>query len=353
MVVAASLDNINIRFTYSISIILIAYLCKRIGILTENDGKSLSKIILNITLPALILITISNIRMDSALIIIPFFPLLYSSAILTAGFIIFRNADRKRKGILLMCSLGFNIGLFAYPIIYGIFGTDGLKYIAMFDIGNAFVIFGLIYIIGAAYSEKTQKNFKKSGNSGGIFSYEEKNVRGKSDAEKEEIISDGDKRINGRGIFKISPVKMAGNALKNLPLLSYIAALFINGFTDGISGIIYEFLKIIANANEAAVLIVLGLFLNFIFDKNAFKDISKVIILRYSAGLAVGLILAFFILPEGLFREIISIAFILPVGMAVVPFAVEFGLDAELAGFITNITIVLSFGLMWILLLLV
>ena len=36
---------------------------------------------------------------------------------------------------------GFNIGLFAYPLVEGIWGQEGIKYFGMFDMGNAFIVF--------------------------------------------------------------------------------------------------------------------------------------------------------------------------------------------------------------------
>ncbi len=55
--------------------------------------------------------------------------------------------------MLTMMIPGFNIGMFAYPLVEGIWGKEGLKYFGMFDVGNAFVIFVLCYMIGSYYSE--------------------------------------------------------------------------------------------------------------------------------------------------------------------------------------------------------
>ena len=38
-----------------------------------------------------------------------------------------------------MLIIGLNIGNFAFPIIDSIWGMDGLQYMIMIDIGNAFV----------------------------------------------------------------------------------------------------------------------------------------------------------------------------------------------------------------------
>lgn len=65
---------------------------------------------------------------------------------------IFKREVRPNQGIFVISLLGFNIGLFAYPFVETIWGTKGLKYIAFFDMGNAFLVFGLAYIAAVMYA---------------------------------------------------------------------------------------------------------------------------------------------------------------------------------------------------------
>jgi predicted permease len=92
------------------------------------------------------------------------------------------------------------------------------------------------------------------------------------------------------------------------------------------------------------------IYLDFSFERSHWKHLFKVLGIRYGVGLAVGLVL-FFVLPfDLLFRVILLVSVILPVGMALVPYSVEFGYDRHLTGMITNLTIITSFGLMWLIL---
>ena len=73
---------------------------------------------------------------------------------------------------------------------------------------------------------------------------------------------------------------------------------------------------------------------------------------RYSFGLVIGLLL-FFLLPfDQLYRGILAIALILPVGLAIIPFTVEFSYNERVSGMIANLTIIISFVLLWIVILL-
>ncbi|MFW9820833.1 MAG: AEC family transporter, partial [Candidatus Thorarchaeota archaeon] len=92
--------------------------------------------------------------------------------------------------------------------------------------------------------------------------------------------------------------------------------------------------------------------LNFRFERKQWKNILKVLIIRYSFGLVIGLIL-FFTLPfDQLYRGILAIALILPIGLAIIPFAVEFSYsEKRFAGTLANLTIIISFILVWIVIL--
>lgn len=307
----ADLATINTQFFLSLVIIGLGYLSKKAKILDEKASEGLAKVIINITLPSLILATISNIDLDFQLIIMPFICLIYSGIVAIIALKVFRDESWHSKGILLMTSLGFNIGLFAYPLIQGIFGDEGLVYVAMFDVGNAFIIFGLVYIIGSIYSQ-----------------------------------SEEEKEIDWTEILKM--------VLKNIPLISYIIALIINVGFGGLGGFTLTFFDTISQANKALVLLVLGLYLDFNIKRKNWKKIATVLLIRYAIGLLSGILL-YFVLPfNNMFRTITLISLILPIGMAVIPFAIEFEYDDELVtltGSLTNLTIVCSFVLMWLLLL--
>jgi predicted permease len=297
--------DVNSQFLLSLVLIIVGYIIKKVNLISERDGEGLAKIILNITLPALILDTITTIEIDPALSLLPVIAVAYSFSLILLPFFLFRKQDRTMRGNLMICTVGFNIGLFAYPLIEGIFGSEGLTYIAMFDIGNAFVIFGLCYVVAVKFSPT-------------------------------------EAQVNAKYIAK--------KLLTLIPLMSYVIALIINlsggTFPDFVSGI-FDF---VGKANGPLVLILLGIYLNFSFERSHWKPLLKVLGIRYGIGLAVGLIL-FFVLPYALlFRVILLVSFIMPIGMAVVPYSVEFGYDRHLTGAMVNLSIMASFGLIWLIL---
>ncbi|MFX1388719.1 MAG: AEC family transporter [Promethearchaeota archaeon] len=302
------MTNVNYIFLLSLTIIAIGFILKKLNIISEENGKTIAKVVFNVTLPALILSVISSIEITPSLGLITVISLVYCIPIITLALIVFKKYPRDIKGLILMAVIGFNVGHFAYPLIEGIWSDEGLKYIAMFDIGNAIVIFVICYILGLIYSPKN--DFK----------------------DKKEL-------VKGIG-FKL---------LKSAPLMSYIIAIILNLANMEFPLFVSDLLDILSRANMALTLLLLGIFLNFKFEKSQWKNVSLVLIIRYSFGLLIGLLLFFFLPFNLLYRGILAIALILPIGLAIIPFAVEFAYDERVAGMVSNLTIIISFILMWIL----
>lgn len=122
------------------------------NLIGEQDGESLSRIIFNITLPALIINTFNTIVIDFSLILITIIGIVYGLFMALLGVLLFKNEDRKTRGMLSMLVPSFNIGLFAYPLVEAIWGQEGITYFGMFDVGNSLVVFGVSYIVAGYYS---------------------------------------------------------------------------------------------------------------------------------------------------------------------------------------------------------
>jgi predicted permease len=301
----------NIVFLLSITIISIGYLIKRLKIIEEKDGNIIAKIIFNITLPAVILKITSTLNFQLSLILLPVINISFGILMAIIGLILFRNQPKNIKGLMIMTVIGFNVAHFSFPLIEGIWGEQGLQIIALIDAGNAFTIFVLCYIVSSIFSPKNQEEGKK---------------------------------VNLKYVLK--------RLVKSAPLMSYFIALTINFSGITLPSFIMDLLDIIARANTALSLLLLGIFLNFKFERTEWISIIKVLIIRYVFGLGVGLSLFFFLPPthfDHLFRIIVTISLILPIGLAVIPFSVEFEYNQRLVTILVNLTIIISFALMWIL----
>lgn len=298
------MSSINQQFLVSMLIIVLGYSLKRFQILKEHDGETLARIIFNLTLPCLIITTFSSIRIEPSLVLLLLSSIAYGFMMALLGIYGFRNEkSRSMRGMLSILLPGFNIGIFAYPLIEAVWGQEGLKYFGMFDVGNAFVVFGLSYLIGSHFSE-----------------------------------------ANTKLDFKTVIAKL----LRSIPFLGYIIACGVNLLGLQFPELILDTAKVIAKANMPLSLLLLGLYLSFSFQSGYLKNMGKIIAVRYLAGLVVG-ILVFFLLPlEEMIRYTLLIGFILPISASVLPYAVEFDYDRKFVGTSSNITVLVSFFLIWI-----
>lgn len=305
------MSGVNYNFFLSLIIIIIGFVLKSANIISEKNGKIIAKLVFNITLPSVIFRTISSIMITPQLFLLAVIPLFYAFFILAIAYIFYRKKEQNIKGLSMMCVIGFNVVHLAFPLIEGIWGIEGLKYIAMFDIGNGFVIFLLSYVVGAIFSPKHND-------------------------------------FNRKKLLKKNTTKVFTSG----PLIAYLIALPLNLLGIIIPSFIFDIIDRFADANSALTLLLLGIFLNLKFEESGYwKKILSILGIRYFFGLLIGLTL-FFLLPfKELYRGILVIALILPIGLAVVPFSVEFQYDEKMAGTVINVSIIISFALMWLLIL--
>ena len=294
----------NQEFLYIIAIILIGYLLKRANILKVKDGETISRIIFNITLPALVIVSLNSVKIEPSLIMLPIIVVLFGILSFFIAYFVFKKEDKELKGTLVMLASGYNVGLFVFPIVEAIWGAEGLLYFGMFDVGNSILVFGLVYIIGSYFSEEG---------------------------------------------LTLKPITILKKFSKSIPFMSYVIMSILNFSHIHLPSGIIDVATIISKANMPLSLLLLGLYLNFSFEKQYIRPITKFLVFRYGLGLVVGLILYYFLPVNDMFKNTLLLGFILPIGLAVIPYALEFKYKTTLLiGTISNICIMISIVLLYV-----
>jgi predicted permease len=295
------MEQVNLAFITTLAFIFTGFLLKTGGIIREQEGKILSRLLMHTTFPALMIVSTIRIDLNFQLFLIPLFAIGISAIMLTIAFFLFKKEKNSIRGVLTMGSGGWNVGLFGFPLIESIWGSKALLFAIMYDIGNTFLAFGVLYPIGNHFSE---------------------------------VPSSG--KLN-----------MLKKVLLLPPVLGMIMGLTLNASNIPLPNILEDVLTTLAKANKPLVLLLLGIYLSFNLDKNQFKGILKVLFIRYGIGLLT--ILAIYILlPKSLMSSVLIALVILPVGMSVLLFSDELGFDAKIAGTLANLSLLLSFGLLWL-----
>ncbi|MEH7111400.1 AEC family transporter [Neobacillus niacini] len=296
----------NQEFLYIILIIALGYLLKRFKILQEKDGEVIAKIIFKITLPALVLVTFDKVKIETSLMLLPIIVILFGIITTFFGLLFFKNEERERKGSFLMLSSGFNVGLFAFPLVFAIWGMNGLTYFSMFDVGASFIVFGIAYILGSYFSEEG---------------------------------------------LNLNPVEIIKKLGKSIPLMTYLIASILNLSQIHLPEILINIANTLSGANMPLSLLLLGIYLNFNLEKQTIKPILKYLTFRYSCGLLFGIALFYFLPYDQMFRYTVLIGLLLPAAASAITFAVEFKYRTEsirLIATISNITIVISIVILYV-----
>jgi malate permease and related proteins len=297
------MGNVNNQFAISTFIIFLGYLVKRFNIISEKDGEALTRLVINITLPALVISSLNTLKINSSLIFLPLIALFHGLLMAGIGIFFFRKEAVETRGMLSMLIPGFNIGLFAYPFVEAILGQNAINYLVMFDIGCSVIVFGLCYLIASYFS---------SDNAG----------------------------FDIREIVK--------KLFKSIPLIVYILTLLIKILGFHYPGFVINVSQIVSKANMPLSLLILGIFLNFELKGDNLRNASKVLGLRYMIGITVGLVL-YFILPfEPLYRMVLLVCLIMPPALISIAYSVKCGYDSKFVGTLLNISNLISFLLMWV-----
>ncbi|OCA89236.1 AEC family transporter [Bacillus sp. FJAT-27986] len=294
----------NQEFLYIVIIIALGYLLKRTGILKETDGEVISRIIFNITLPSLVIVSLQTSTITVSLLGITLIVILYGILSTIVAYFVFRNETREIKGTFMMLASGYNVGLFAFPLVEAFWGTEGLLYFGMFDVGNSFIVFGLAYIVGSYFSENGMK-------------------------------------LEGRAIL----MKFG----KSIPLMTYIVMSVLNFGHIQLPSALLEVATIISKANMPLALLLLGIYLKFSFEKQYIRPIIKYLSFRYGFALLVGISLYFVLPVDDMFKYTILLGLVLPIGLAVIPYAHEFKYRTTMMiGTVSNLCILISMILMYL-----
>ncbi|KAA8819150.1 permease [Bifidobacterium rousetti] len=133
-----------------LTVILIGYALKRIGLFGPDNYKVLQKVVLNITLPAAIVSSFATGRHDLGLLWISAFGLICATIPLVTMFVVSRRMPVARRAFLMLNGAGFNVGNFTLPILTTFIGPAAALPAIMFDVGNSIMMSAGNYVTTAA-----------------------------------------------------------------------------------------------------------------------------------------------------------------------------------------------------------
>jgi malate permease and related proteins len=127
-------------------------LVRRCGIGERIHGDFLLRFVFFVTLPLLILTSVSNITFSTEKALLPFINVAVNMVCLGTAFVWARvkKFDRQTTGTVLVNSAIIN-NSFMFPFILAIYGQNGFADAILFDFGNAIMMATLVYALAFNY----------------------------------------------------------------------------------------------------------------------------------------------------------------------------------------------------------
>ena len=147
------------------ALVVVGYVAGKLGYLGGDFDRQLSRLVINITCPALILSSAMTGELPDRKYILPL--LLISTLtylVLTgAGFLLPRylTKDRSVQGPIGFALIFGNVGFMGYPVVASIFGHEAVFYAAVLNVVNTFAVFTVGTILITGRSDVEQKRFEK------------------------------------------------------------------------------------------------------------------------------------------------------------------------------------------------
>lgn len=217
-------------------IIVVGYLLKKYGVLQQSDSIALSKIMMNLTLPAAVITGFASFKVDPSLLVLVLIGFI-CNMLLAAGYLIARKRDNETKAFYMINSPGYNIGCFTLPYVQSFLGPVGIVATCLFDAGNSVICTGGSYVAAS-------------------------NVIGNNTGLKNTF-----KRLFSSIPFDVYVLLLVA-ALCGFHLPSQVTILT----------------SIVGNANPFIAMLIIGMILEINIDRSQLRKVYKVLLLRYGAG---------------------------------------------------------------------
>lgn len=284
-------------------LILFGYVLKRMGFFGPHDYQLLSKLVMNLTLPAAAVVNFATLELTPSLLSLMVLGIVMNALAVLAGWVLTLHKDKVQRFFAIFNWSGYNMGAFAMPYLQGFLGPAGVGAACIFDVGNAVMTTGGIYALsGFLVPEEGMERFS---------------------------VRDAAKKLFSSTIFD-----------------TYLLMLILGLLKIPLPDVVIRLLSPAAAANSCMAMLTVGLMLELKFSPGDLRESMGLILGRnIIAAVAAG---AFYILApfSREIRQAIAISLFAPIAVASAAFSEKCGCDPGLVGFTISASILISLPLM-------
>ena len=149
------------------AIVVVGYIAGKLGYMGGTFDKKLSKVVIDITCPALILSSAMTGELPDRRYILPLLGISVLTYVLLTGVALllprFLTKKKDDEGVIGFAMMFGNVGFMGYPIVASIFGHEAVFYAAVLNVVNTFTVFtvGTMLIVGKNQSTVEEKEMSQ------------------------------------------------------------------------------------------------------------------------------------------------------------------------------------------------
>ncbi|MDD6015773.1 MAG: AEC family transporter [Prevotellaceae bacterium] len=149
------------------AIVVVGYIAGKLGYMGGTFDKKLSKVVIDITCPALILSSAMTGELPDRRYILPLLGISVLTYVLLTGVALllprFLTKKKDDEGVIGFAMMFGNVGFMGYPIVASIFGHEAVFYAAVLNVVNTFTVFtvGTMLVVGKNQSTVEEKEMSQ------------------------------------------------------------------------------------------------------------------------------------------------------------------------------------------------
>ena len=149
------------------AIVVVGYIAGKWGYMGGTFDKKLSKVVIDITCPALILSSAMTGERPDRRYILPLLGISVLTYLLLTGVALllprFLTKKKDDEGVIGFAMMFGNVGFMGYPIVASIFGHEAVFYAAVLNVVNTFTVFtiGTMLVVGKNQSTVEEKEMSR------------------------------------------------------------------------------------------------------------------------------------------------------------------------------------------------
>lgn len=280
-------------------VIVLGYTLKRAGFLSKADQQTLSKVMLNITLPCTIIQGFSGFARDTRLFWLVGIGFVCALTPMLLMYLATHGVDTRLRAYRMLNIGGYNVGCFSLPLLEAFFGSACVVPAFMFDTGNA------VMMTGGSYAMTS--TLLKTG---------------------------GEHRENAKDILL--------KFLRSLPFDTYMVMFTLILFNVELPQLLFTLTRPAGQANGFLAMLIIGLLFEPVLDKALIRETTRELLCRYAFA-AISAAACYFLTPFDVgVRQTLAVLCFAPLSSLAPIYTGRCHGDTALAGFTNSVSIAVS-----------